>query len=809
MINRDQLQERVSALTDAAGQVLALRAAMRVFPLLAATPVQAGSGSSADSAFGFWRQDVRAAHLLALFSAQSALVLTVLDDGLQVHQGQEILTDITRVVADTAEAAILAAPVTTDVGASTASFVAVAAHTVNAVWFACLAATNKRAVIETVNAAMSAVNAYDYASRIADNGAGGMLTAELERDLDLLQNASPAQLGQFELWAGDNRAQWQSLLEGLRVDAMRLDASFQVWADWYDDRVSGKPVDLELLRRWQGIPIEIRAQGVASVNAFLKNLAGQEMLRPLNRVRAIFLGYGDAGKTSLIRALHGEPVVEGLEPMTPGIAIRDWSVPDTDIKASFWDFGGQVMAHATHQFFLRSSCVYVLVISARAEINATEQAEYWLQHVRAFGNDAPVLIVGNKFDQTPVHLDMALLCEKYPNIVGFFPLSCARAHSEFSPHFTAFFDALVAQLQIVGAHQMMFSESQFRVMNDLRNRAGKTAFIARSDFELLCDVNGVGIDGVQNRSWLLDILDKLGIVMHFPTLPFLDEYVLNPRWLTYGIYAVMYMQRARLSASEIVQALAREMVTDENGQLLDYPEAKVHLVIEVMRLFKLCYFLPGSRDTILIPALLPSYSPKIDFDKAHALVFAFVFDGFVPRHIVPELIVERNVEIDAELVWQYGVVLRPPALAARALVVVDYHMRRITITVTGDDSRGYLQMLRDDLLRILARLSLDFEERLILPKTARIDGELFREREEWANYHQIVAFEKNRLSSYISASGAKYDVLQVLNSIRPAQKEIGNVVFEDRSSNQFNHESAPSASDAAVSAASIIGTSST
>ena len=75
----------------------------------------------------------------------------------------------------------------------------------------------------------------------------------------------------------------------------------------------------------------------------------------------------------------------------------------------FWDFGGQVMAHATHQFFLRSKCLYVIVLAGRAEINSNEEAEYWLEHVRAFGDSAPVLLVGNKADVMPVHLDLRTL----------------------------------------------------------------------------------------------------------------------------------------------------------------------------------------------------------------------------------------------------------------------------------------------------------------------------------------------------------------------------------------------------------------
>ncbi len=81
-------------------------------------------------------------------------------------------------------------------------------------------------------------------------------------------------------------------------------------------------------------------------------------MQPLNLVRAIFIGNGAAGKTSLVRKLHDEPVVEGKEEMTPGIEIREWPVPETEINARFWDFGGQVMSHSTHQFFY-GNVVYI------------------------------------------------------------------------------------------------------------------------------------------------------------------------------------------------------------------------------------------------------------------------------------------------------------------------------------------------------------------------------------------------------------------------------------------------------------------
>jgi len=54
--------------------------------------------------------------------------------------------------------------------------------------------------------------------------------------------------------------------------------------------------------------------------------------------------------------------------------------------------------------------LYVRVLNARGETcNCTEEAKYWLKHVKAFGDNAPVTIVGNKTDLASVTLDMGLV----------------------------------------------------------------------------------------------------------------------------------------------------------------------------------------------------------------------------------------------------------------------------------------------------------------------------------------------------------------------------------------------------------------
>src|SRR5205823_9778700 len=108
------------------------------------------------------------------------------------------------------------------------------------------------------------------------------------------------------------------------------------------------------------------------------------------------------GKTSLIKRLvHGQFDIHEAE--TPGIEIQSWPVTLADgdsVRLHVWDFGGQEILHATHQFFLTERTVYLLVLSGR-EGSAGEDAEYWLQLIRSFGADSPVIVALNKSQQHP------------------------------------------------------------------------------------------------------------------------------------------------------------------------------------------------------------------------------------------------------------------------------------------------------------------------------------------------------------------------------------------------------------------------
>ena len=228
------------------------------------------------------------------------------------------------------------------------------------------------------------------------------------------------------------------------------------------------------------------------------------------------------------------------------------------------------MAHATHQFFLRSKCLYVVVLAGRAERNPNEEAEYWLEHVRAFGDSAPVLIVGNKAEVMPVNLDLKTLKDKYPNIVDYYSISCTQAKDAFRESLKYFAKSSMSISKSLVSRSERFSPPQLKVLKTIEEKAGKGRFSSTEQTSTnLPDERHR--DGRSGRArWPARHFDKLGIVMHFARLPFFTDYVLNPRWLTYGVYTIMYSEEAkaakgRLGESDLVAILKKANPSISNG----------------------------------------------------------------------------------------------------------------------------------------------------------------------------------------------------------------------------------------------------
>ena len=108
------------------------------------------------------------------------------------------------------------------------------------------------------------------------------------------------------------------------------------------------------------LPPEIVARGIESIRNFIKELEEKDYLY---EVKLLIVGEGRVGKTCISKALiNNDFKLEDLA-STEGINIDRWVIPkeeivlvnpniQRDFQINIWDFGGQELYHATHQFFL-------------------------------------------------------------------------------------------------------------------------------------------------------------------------------------------------------------------------------------------------------------------------------------------------------------------------------------------------------------------------------------------------------------------------------------------------------------------------
>jgi GTPase SAR1 family protein len=638
----------------------------------------------------------------------------------------------------------------------------------------------------------------------SDNVFRGYLIQAMNEDIARIKERPSVQEGlTWPLWELGPPTQVLDLWKTCKEDFLLLNTTFKVWCDWYEKRLRGSDFDLNVEELVAFLPPEILSQGIAAANNRISQLILRTAQRPLNRARAIFLGHGDAGKTSLIRALHAEDVVFGDQQMTRGLQIserrRGDHVSDVDVIETqtsnsdliihYWDFGGQVIAHHAHQFFLRSNCLYVLVIDGRRSERANDDARYWLEHIRAYGGDAPVMLVGNKIDLAPVQIDLLSLKQIFPNIVDYYPLSCTQYKNSYSLEFARFECDFFKLLEgPVLTRQVLLTEPEFLVLEQVRESSGKGPFLKIEDFSKICEAAGIERSSMDQQK-LVDLFDKLGVVIHFPDIPLLDEMLLNPEWLTRAVYEILYSQALAVAGGVIDRSTIFNIVesadlVDHLGRKLLYTRRQCFFIIEAMRQFRLLFSMTDDQNVVVVPALLNTFQPENDFDRSEALAFRIRFEGFMPSHVLPNLIVERSHEIYNEQVWRFGCRLNSGTEKVDAFIQADEHARTLTIWCVGDNANEYLCVLRDKIIQSLGKMShlRFFEEILLNPSIIAKDGSF--QAPTWESYTQIRAELKRQrqmglhesLRQFVATNEDQYDLSRI-SEIVPKRRSPMRILF--------------------------------
>lgn len=457
-------------------------------------------------------------------------------------------------------------------------------------------------------------------------------------------------------------------------------------------------------------PAEVAHKGLEAIRDYWRQRADTGV-DYLCEAKLIILGEAGAGKTSLARKIENPNYkLREREKSTEGIDVIGYQF-DTTIHArddgkqtvlqrrfqvNIWDFGGQEIYHATHQFFLTRRSVYVLVCDDRKE---DTDFSYWLQVVEMLSNGSPLLIVQNEKQDRTRDINGSSLRARFSNL-----RDVLAVNLDTNRGLDGVIQSVRKELESLPHVGVGLPATWKRVREALEQ--DQRDYLGLKEYLEICQQHGFTrrADKLQLSGYLHD----LGICLHFQDDPLLkNTVILKPSWGTDAVYRVLddpevITARGQFTRRQLERIWSEEKYAGMQDELLG-----------LMMKFQLCYALESGRAWIA-PQLLSSEQPSYPWEPTGGLVLRYEY-AFLPKGIVTRLIVAMHRLIaGGKLVWKTGVLLERDG--NRAEIIEEYAQRRIRVRVNGPDPRVLLSIVDEQLERLHASFSrLQYEKFLPCP----------------------------------------------------------------------------------------------
>ena len=450
------------------------------------------------------------------------------------------------------------------------------------------------------------------------------------------------------------------------------------------------------------------------IEAYYKNLGSEER----SECKVIFLGDGAAGKSSIIERIVFNRFAEGSLP-TDGVKMTKWTeYPDGSplslegrrLTIRFMDFGGQEILHSIHRCFLTDHTVYVVVCESRDDAEIDVIAARWMETVRAFAPNSPVLLALNKADLNPnVTVNERRLREINTMYRHMIRTSAMRDNDPGIRQLTeSIFRELPECISMVNANRDFLS-----LKNELETM--QADYILPEEFSRRCEHFHIEPN---LRGMLLSWFQDLGIAYTYTTT-FRKVYVLNPTWLTNGIYRLILRTEngGFLRHSVIRETLGSSFPGDIQPDKTYSPQ-EMEFILHVMRRFEISMpILSEFDDGIeMIPMKMEKTPPARydEFPKQGALHLRWE-TGYLPNNLVHRLMIRKYPELDPDMpllekcVWRTGGWFKSPDGEQQALV--EMSDKALDLYVRGaHDARIYMDSFRQMILQLLHELNIQAKE---------------------------------------------------------------------------------------------------
>jgi internalin A len=458
---------------------------------------------------------------------------------------------------------------------------------------------------------------------------------------------------------------------------------------WSDESWKGDGIYVEDCPLTNPPPEIVRQGNDAILNYFGERAVGG--VDHLYEAKMLILGEGGAGKTSLLRRLYqpGQSLPTESE-TTRGIAIHrhEFKMKNGRLfRLNVWDFGGQQIYHATHQFFLTHRSLYVLVDDTRKDYKSVsdEGFKYWLELIDVFSGHSPTIIFQNEKGSRSKQIDLGGIRQRYDNVKELYAGNLEQADAA---------DKVRDGIEFFASHLSHIGEELparwIKVRADIEQLAAKQPYVP---LEKYFEIYGGHIEFDETKALLLSrYLHDLGVFLHFQDDPLLVRTViLQNQWATEAVFRV-------LDDETIKKKLGRFNHEDCSRLWKDSVYARMHLeLLALMQKFELCYELRDSQpQTWLATQLLPAEKPAAlaDWGKAEDLVLRYRYE-FLPKGMISRLTVRlHRFVLNPDKAWISGVLFERGNSSLLAEILAN---SEIELRARGPEHKALLSVIAADL----------------------------------------------------------------------------------------------------------------
>lgn len=438
-------------------------------------------------------------------------------------------------------------------------------------------------------------------------------------------------------------------------------------------------------------PEEIVKQGPWAVRNYFIELEAQGTDR-LFEAKLLIVGEGGAGKTSLLRRMfQQEKKLPTEDETTRGIDIYRHEFPITGnrtFRLNAWDFGGQQIYHATHQFFLTRRSLYVLVDDTRSDNSSIhdEGLKFWLEVVETLSESSPLLIFQNEKGGRSKKIDEPGIRGRFINVKDFYRGNLEHPGSADSLRKAV--EHFAPLLPHVGED---VPARWVDIRKELEELAETHPYISLDKY-----FAAYGHHLELNREKALRLssyLHDLGVFLHFQSPPELRRTVfLQNRWVTEAVFRILDDEEVKANRGRFTVSDCDRLWADQ-----DYANKDVELRA-LMERFELAYRLPDfHEETWLVPQhLSPSKPSELnEWEKTGDLVLTYRYE-FLPRGLVSRLMVRMHRFVkQTDLCWSHGALFDQDK--TQLLVETTKRGNEIALRSRGPEQKALLSVIASNL----------------------------------------------------------------------------------------------------------------